>query len=81
MGYDHLGKELPGWPREMHTVARFKDLGGRTEVTIEWTPVDGSSESELRTFEAGRDSMKMGWTGTLDNLAAFVANLKNVAEK
>ncbi len=63
----------PDWPREMLTTVRFKDLGGRTEVTIEWVPVDGSSELEIDTFDKGRDSMKGGWTGTLEQLTAYIS--------
>jgi uncharacterized protein YndB with AHSA1/START domain len=63
----------PAWPREMLTTISFKDLGGRTEVTIEWIPVDSSSESEFGTFDKGRDSMKGGWTGTLEQFAAYLA--------
>jgi uncharacterized protein YndB with AHSA1/START domain len=63
----------PAWPREMLTTVSLKDLGGRTEVTIEWIPLDGSTELELDTFEKGRDSMKMGWTGTLELFAAYLA--------
>ncbi len=63
----------PNWPREMHSTASFKDLGGRTEVTIEWIPVDGSTELEIGTFDKGRDSMKGGWTGTMEQLIAYLA--------
>ena len=63
----------PSWPREMLTTVSFKGLGGKTEVTVEWIPVDGSTELELKTFDQGRDSMKGGWTGTLEQFAAFIA--------
>lgn len=63
----------PDWPREMLTTATFKDLGGKTEVTIEWIPVDGSTELEIGTFDKGRDSMKGGWTGTFEQFAAYLA--------
>ena len=63
----------PSWPREMLTTVSFKDLGGKTEVTVEWIPVDGSSATELKTFDQGRDSMKGGWTGTLDQFTAYLA--------
>jgi uncharacterized protein YndB with AHSA1/START domain len=63
----------PDWPREMLTTVRFKDLGGKTEVTIEWIPVDGSTELEIGTFDKGRDSMKGGWTGTMEQLTAYLA--------
>jgi len=62
----------PDWPREMLTTASFKDLGGKTEVTIEWNPVDGSTELEIGTFDQGRDSMKGGWTGTFEQFADYL---------
>ena len=63
------------WPREMLTTVSFKDLGGKTEATVEWIPVDGTSELERNTFEAGRDSMRMGWNGTMEQLVAYRALL------
>ena len=63
----------PTWPREMHTTVTFKDLGGKTEVTVTWVPVDGSTEIERATFEAGRPSMTMGWTGTLEQFNNYLA--------
>ena len=65
----------PTWPREMLTTVSFKDLGGKTEVTVVWVPMDGSTDLERSTFEAGRDSMKMGWTGTLEQFAGFLAKI------
>lgn len=62
----------PDWPLEMLTTVSFKDLGARTEVTIEWIPVDGSSELERKTFDDGRKSMTMGWTGTLGRLTGYL---------
>ncbi len=64
---------MPGWPRETHTTVTFKDLGGRTEVAVAWVPVEGSTELERATFEAGRPSMTMGWTGTMEQFAQFLA--------
>jgi uncharacterized protein YndB with AHSA1/START domain len=61
------------WPREMFTKVTFEDLGAKTKVTVQWTPVDSSTEIERKTFEEGRDSMKMGWTGTFEQFAAYLA--------
>ena len=64
----------PTWPREMHTSVTFKELGGgKTEVTVTWLPVEGSTELERQTFEAGRPSMTMGWTGTLEQFNGYLA--------
>lgn len=60
-------------PRELLATVSLKDLGGRTEVTIEWIPLDGSTDLELDTFDKGRDSMKMGWTGTIEQFTAYLA--------
>jgi len=62
----------PTWPREMHTTVTFKDLGGKTEVTVTWLPVDGSTDLERKTFDEGRDSMKMGWSGTFEQFSNYL---------
>ena len=53
--------------------------GGKTEVTVEWSPLDGSTRVERKTFDEGRDSMKQGWTGTLEQFAAYLAKVKERA--
>ena len=63
----------PTWPREMLSTATFEDLGGKTKLSIEWLPLETSTELERKTFEDGRESMKMGWTGTMDQFAAYLA--------
>jgi len=63
----------PTWPREMHTTARFEDQGGKTKVTIEWLPAESATDLERKTFEEGRDSMQMGWTGTFEQFAGYLA--------
>jgi uncharacterized protein YndB with AHSA1/START domain len=62
----------PTWPREMLTTVTFEAQGGKTKVTVQWLPVDRSTDLERRTFEEGRDSMKMGWTGTFEQFADYL---------
>ena len=64
---------MADWPREMHTRVTFEDLGGKTKVTVQWVPVESSSESERKAFDEGRDSMKGGWGGTFEQFAAYLA--------
>lgn len=64
---------MPGWPREMLTTVSFEALGNRTKVTVQWLPVDGSTELERKTFEEGRGSMNMGWSGTFEQFAGYLA--------
>ena len=65
----------PNWPLEIHSTVRFEEqAGGRTtKVTVEWTPADGSSELERKTFDEGRASMTQGWGGTMDQFAAYLS--------
>lgn len=66
----------PNWPREMLTTVTFEAQGGKTEVRVQWTLFDTATDLERKTFDEGRDSMKMGWTGTMDQFDAFLANTK-----
>jgi len=61
------------WPREMLTRVTFDELSGKTRVTVQWTPVDTSTEIERKTFEDGRGSMQQGWTGTFEQLELYLA--------
>jgi uncharacterized protein YndB with AHSA1/START domain len=61
------------WPREMFSTVTFEEQGGKTKVTVRWIPADSSTDIERKTFEEGRDSMKQGWTGTMDQFAAYLA--------
>jgi uncharacterized protein YndB with AHSA1/START domain len=60
------------WPREMLSTATFEEQGGKTKVTVQWVPVDSSTQIERNTFEKGRDSMKQGWGGTFDQFADYL---------
>ncbi len=63
----------PDWPLRMVTTFTFEDVGGgRTRFTTTWMPLD-ATEAECVTFDCGHDSMKQGWTGTLDQLEAHLA--------
>jgi uncharacterized protein YndB with AHSA1/START domain len=61
------------WPREMLSTATFEEQGGKTKVTVQWVPVDSSTQIERNTFEKGRDSMKQGWGGTFEQFAEYLA--------
>jgi uncharacterized protein YndB with AHSA1/START domain len=60
------------WPLEMLSTTTLVDEGGKTKVTIEWSPLH-PSEEERKTFEGAHDGMKQGWTGTFDQLADYLA--------
>ncbi len=62
----------PHWPREMLSTIEFEAQGARTEVTVQWAALDTWTDLERKTFDAGRDSMKQGWGGTMDQFAAYL---------
>jgi uncharacterized protein YndB with AHSA1/START domain len=63
----------PTWPLEMLTLFTFEEQpGGKTRLTVRSSAYSATDE-ERRTFTAGHDSMRQGWGGTLDQLAAYLA--------
>jgi PhnB protein len=62
----------PTWPMEMLSTTTLAEEGGKTKLTIEWSPLNPTDE-ERKTFETSRDGMKQGWTGTFDQLDAYLA--------
>jgi uncharacterized protein YndB with AHSA1/START domain len=65
----------PGWPLEILSTVSFEEQGGKTKVTVQWSP-HNATEEERKTFDEGRASMQQGWTGTLDQLTAYLPRNK-----
>ena len=66
----------PTWPLELLTVFTFEEQpGGKTKFTLSWSP-HNATEEERKTFDAGRTSMNQGWSGTLEQLEAYLAKAK-----
>jgi uncharacterized protein YndB with AHSA1/START domain len=64
------------WPLQMLSTFTFEDApGGKTKFTVRWAPYNATAEEE-ETFEDGRDSMRAGWTGTMEQLEAYLAKTK-----
>lgn len=62
------------WPLEMLTTSTFSENGGKTAVTVRWSPLN-PTEAERKAFDGGRDSMTMGWTGTFEQLSDYLSTL------
>ena len=62
------------WPREMLSTVTFDEQNGGTKITLHWSAIN-AGEAEQRTFDAGHDSMQMGWTGTFDALDEYLATI------
>ena len=63
----------PSWPLEMLATVTFAEEAGKTKLTLRWAPINPTAE-ERKTFNAGRESMKMGWTGTFEQLDAYLCD-------
>jgi uncharacterized protein YndB with AHSA1/START domain len=65
----------PTWPLEMLTTVILKEIAGKTELTLTWSPIN-ASEEEKATFVSGMAGMTGGWTGTFDQLDAYLLEVK-----
>lgn len=66
----------PQWPLQMLSIFTFEDApGGKTKFTVHWSPYEATAE-EQAVFDAGHDSMTMGWSGTLERLEAYLVKQK-----
>ena len=62
----------PTWPLEMLSTTTLAGEGGKTKLTIEWSPLN-PTDDELKMFESAHDGMKLGWSGTFEQLEAYLA--------
>jgi uncharacterized protein YndB with AHSA1/START domain len=63
---------IPAWPMEVLSEFRFSGHGDRTTFSLHWTPINASAE-ECAMFESAQPMMTEGWTGTLEQLDAYLA--------
>ena len=64
----------PNWPRETLSTTTFVDKGGKTELTLRWSPFN-ATDIERTTFAAGTASMEQGWGGTFKQLDDYLAKV------
>ena len=64
----------PTWPLYNLSTMTLEEKDGKTTITVRWTAYEATQE-EQDTFDAGHDSMRMGFTGTFDQLAAYIDSL------
>jgi uncharacterized protein YndB with AHSA1/START domain len=64
------------WPLYMLSTFTFEDAAhGKTKFTVRRQTLDATQE-EQQTFDTMHDTMTQGWGGTMDQLAAYLANNK-----
>ena len=59
------------WPLEVLTTLSFTGQGDRTTLELQAVPVH-ATEAECATFAAGLEAMRLGFTGTFDQLDAHL---------
>jgi uncharacterized protein YndB with AHSA1/START domain len=64
----------PTWPLEILNILTLTEHEGKTTLTLRGGPLN-ATEAERATFEAAHDSVRQGFTGTLDRLAAYLATM------
>lgn len=62
----------PDWPLETLGTTTFEEHGGKTTITTHWVAVT-PTDAERKAFDGAHDSMRMGFTGTFDQLAEYLA--------
>jgi uncharacterized protein YndB with AHSA1/START domain len=62
------------WPLETLSTTTLCDESGKTKLTIEWSPLN-PTEEERKTFDGAHEGMTQGWTGTFDQLDAYLAKV------
>jgi uncharacterized protein YndB with AHSA1/START domain len=65
----------PDWPLEVLSTTTFTERNGKTTLTIRWAPHNATA-AERAAFDAGHDGMRMGFGGSLEQLAAYLAEAK-----
>jgi uncharacterized protein YndB with AHSA1/START domain len=65
----------PNWPLETLSLSEFSDVEGCTRIHLEMS-VLGSDPVALKAFDEARSSMTQGWSGTMDLLDDYLANVQ-----
>ena len=65
----------PTWPLKMLGIMMLADQGSKTLLTNSTVAYEANAE-DVKTFEAGFDSMKQGFGGTYDQLSAYLAKVQ-----
>ena len=64
------------WPLQLRTTVTFEALpGNKTKVTLRWSPFNATAE-EQSEFDAAHESMRQGWSGSFDQLDAYLATAR-----
>jgi uncharacterized protein YndB with AHSA1/START domain len=63
---------MPEWPLEVLNTVTFREENGRTLISMYGVPVN-PTEAQRQMFKGAKMQMQAGFKGTLDKLAAYLA--------
>jgi uncharacterized protein YndB with AHSA1/START domain len=63
------------WPLSTLSTTTLTDEGRGTRMALHWQALDANDE-EIATFDGAHFGMTQGWSGTMDQLAAYLARLQ-----
>lgn len=63
---------MPEWPLEVLNTVTFREENGRTLIAMRGTPLN-ATEAQRQMFKGAKMQMQGGFKGTLDKLAAYLA--------
>ena len=68
----------PTWPLKMLSTFTFEDApGSKTKFTLRWQTLDATPEEQaIFDSDQSRTGMTNGWSGTMDQLATYLAKSK-----
>ncbi len=64
----------PNWPLETLSTTTLVEADGKTVMTLVWQPIN-ATDLERQTFDGAIDGMTGGWTGTFDQLEAYLTTV------
>ena len=68
----------PSWPLSTLSTTRLTEEGARTLMALQWHALD-ASEAETALFDSAHAGMTQGWSGTMNQLDAYLAELQKSA--
>ncbi|MET3195399.1 uncharacterized protein YndB with AHSA1/START domain [Bacillus sp. OAE603] len=66
--------QMGPWPLEVHNTLTLEENDGKTTLTLRGYPIN-ATEEEIKSYEAGHESMKQGFGGTFKQLEEYLAKV------
>ena len=71
----------PNWPLQLLTTITFDQYGRGTMLSVCWSLLATATIEERRAFNSAHADMCNGWSGTLDQLAAYLEEIEGIEKR